>query len=128
MPTQSSHVGNRGINGLAKHRRRATRLQPTAATRFRKCQKDPITNSGGQVQQGVDLVKDRRSLERNHFLHQEVADFVSDIANASLEQANGIDQVNKALTRMEPGLYGDGGGLYLQVTKSGSKSFRLSFT
>ena len=32
---------------------------------------------------------------------KEVAELVSDIAGASLEQSNGVDQVNKALTQMD---------------------------
>jgi len=64
--------------------------------------KELITNSNGQVQQGVDLVnKTGAALAEIVAAIKEVAQLVGDIANASMEQANGIDQVNKALTQMD---------------------------
>jgi methyl-accepting chemotaxis protein len=64
--------------------------------------KDLITNSGGQVRQGVELVnKTGAALDEIAGAIKEVAGLVSDIANASSEQANGIDQINKALTQMD---------------------------
>jgi methyl-accepting chemotaxis protein len=64
--------------------------------------KDLITNSSGQVQQGVDLVnKTGSALDEIVAAIKEVADLVSDIAGASIEQSNGLDQVNKALTQMD---------------------------
>jgi methyl-accepting chemotaxis protein len=64
--------------------------------------KDLITNSSGQVQQGVDLVnKTGAALAEIVAAIKEVADLVSDIAGASMEQANGIEQVNRALNQMD---------------------------
>jgi methyl-accepting chemotaxis protein len=64
--------------------------------------KDLITNSSGQVQQGVDLVnKTGVALAEIVAAIKEVADLVSDIAGASMEQANGIEQVNRALNQMD---------------------------
>jgi methyl-accepting chemotaxis protein len=64
--------------------------------------KDLITNSGGQVRQGVELVnRTGAALDEIVGAIKEVARLVSDIANASTEQANGVDQINKALTQMD---------------------------
>jgi len=64
--------------------------------------KDLITNSNGQVKEGVDLVN-RAGTALNEIVEsiKKVADVVSDIATASIEQATGIEQVNKALTQMD---------------------------
>ncbi|MDT3687584.1 MAG: methyl-accepting chemotaxis protein [Pseudorhodoplanes sp.] len=64
--------------------------------------KDLITNSSGQVQQGVDLVN-RAGQSLNEIMEsiRNVAVIVADIANASAEQASGIDQINKALNQMD---------------------------
>jgi PAS domain S-box-containing protein len=64
--------------------------------------KDLITNSNGQVKEGVDLVN-RAGTALTEIIEsiKKVADVVSDIANASAEQATGIEQVNKALTQMD---------------------------
>jgi methyl-accepting chemotaxis protein len=63
---------------------------------------DLITNSTGQVKQGVDLVnKTGASLEEIVTSIKKVAEVVADIASASAEQSSGIDQVNKALTQMD---------------------------
>ena len=64
--------------------------------------KDLITNSNGQVKDGVDLVN-RAGSALNEIVEsiKKVAEIVSDIANASIEQASGIEQVNKALTQMD---------------------------
>ncbi len=64
--------------------------------------KDLITNSSGQVQQGVDLVN-RAGQSLNEIMEsiKNVAVIVADIANASSEQASGIDQINKALNQMD---------------------------
>jgi methyl-accepting chemotaxis protein len=64
--------------------------------------KDLINNSTTQVRDGVDLVN--RAGEQLKEIVKSingVAAIVSEIANASVEQANGIDQVNKALTQMD---------------------------
>ena len=64
--------------------------------------KDLINNSTSQVKDGVDLVN--RAGEQLKEIVKSingVAAIVSEIANASAEQANGIDQVNKALTQMD---------------------------
>ncbi len=64
--------------------------------------KDLINNSSGQVQQGVELVnKTGSALDEIAAAIKEIAELVSDIAGASLEQSNGVDQVNKALTQMD---------------------------
>ena len=64
--------------------------------------KELITNSSGQVQDGVQLVN-RAGTSLKEILEsiQAVADIVADIATASNEQATGIDQVNRALTQMD---------------------------
>jgi methyl-accepting chemotaxis protein len=64
--------------------------------------KDLITNSNGQVKDGVDLVnKAGTALTEIVESIKKVAEIVSDITNASIEQATGIEQVNKALTQMD---------------------------
>ncbi|HEY6257287.1 MAG TPA: methyl-accepting chemotaxis protein, partial [Xanthobacteraceae bacterium] len=61
-----------------------------------------ITQSSGEVQEGVDLVN-RAGGSLGEIVDQikRVADIVADIANASVEQATGLDQINKALTQMD---------------------------
>jgi len=64
--------------------------------------KDLITNSNSQVQDGVDLVN--RAGTALHEIVDSIKDvvrMVSDIANASTEQAGGLEEVNKALTQMD---------------------------
>jgi methyl-accepting chemotaxis protein len=64
--------------------------------------KDLITNSNGQVKDGVALVnRAGASLTEIVDSIRKVAEIVADIASASNEQATGIDQVNKALNRMD---------------------------
>ncbi len=64
--------------------------------------KDLITNSNGQVKDGVDLVnRAGQSLSEIVESIKSVATVVADIANASIEQATGIEQINKALTQMD---------------------------
>jgi methyl-accepting chemotaxis protein len=64
--------------------------------------KDLITHSSGQVKDGVDLVnKAGTALTEIVVSIKKVADIVADIANASAEQATGIEQVNKALSQMD---------------------------
>lgn len=64
--------------------------------------KELITNSNGQVKDGVDLVnKAGAALGEIVASIKKVADVVSDIASASAEQSAGIEQVNKALTQMD---------------------------
>jgi len=64
--------------------------------------KDLITNSNGQVKDGVNLVnKAGESLSEIVNSIKEVANIVADIAHASNEQATGIDEINKALTQMD---------------------------
>ena len=61
-----------------------------------------ITNSNSQVQNGVELVnKTGTALAEIIESINQVASIVADIANASGEQASGIEQVNKALTQMD---------------------------
>ena len=64
--------------------------------------KDLITNSNGQVKEGVDLVsKAGAALTEIVESIKKVAEIVSNIANATSEQATGIEQVNKALSQMD---------------------------
>ena len=64
--------------------------------------KDLITNSNSQVKDGVELVnRAGASLTEIVDSIKKVAEIVADIANASNEQASGIEQVNKALTQMD---------------------------
>jgi methyl-accepting chemotaxis protein len=64
--------------------------------------KDLITNSNSQVKDGVGLVnKAGESLSEIVASIKKVATIVGGIANASLEQSSGIEQVNKALTQMD---------------------------
>ena len=64
--------------------------------------KDLITNSNGQVKDGVSLVNQAgTALTEIVDSVKTVTKIVADIANASTEQAGGIAQVNKALTQMD---------------------------
>ncbi|WP_162827006.1 methyl-accepting chemotaxis protein [Pseudolabrys taiwanensis] len=64
--------------------------------------KELITNSNGQVQEGVDLVNHAgTALSEILASVKTVADLVADIAVASNEQASGLDQINKALMQMD---------------------------
>ena len=64
--------------------------------------KDLITNSSAQVNDGVELVsRAGAALKEIVGSIETVAAIVADIANASAEQAAGIEQVNKALTQMD---------------------------
>ena len=61
-----------------------------------------ITGSADQVREGVELVnRAGTSLSEIVSAIKNVAMIVSDIANASSEQAIGIDQINRALTQMD---------------------------
>ena len=61
-----------------------------------------ITNSSGQVQEGVSLVN-QAGAALNEIVEsiRTVAAVVSDIATASAEQATGLDEINKALNQMD---------------------------
>jgi methyl-accepting chemotaxis protein len=64
--------------------------------------KDLITNSSGQVEEGVELVnRAGASLTEIVDSIKRVAEIVSEIASASAEQSTGIDQVNIALSQMD---------------------------
>jgi len=64
--------------------------------------KDLITNSSGQVQDGVGLVNQAgTSLNEIVASIKQVAEIVADIATASAEQAEGLEQINKALAQMD---------------------------
>jgi methyl-accepting chemotaxis protein len=64
--------------------------------------KDLITSSNDQVKDGVELVNRAGSALTDIVDSiKGVAEIVADIANASAEQADGIDQINKALTQMD---------------------------
>jgi methyl-accepting chemotaxis protein len=61
-----------------------------------------ITNSNSQVKDGVELVNRAGAALREIVDSiEDVVQIVSDIANASVEQATGLEQVNKALTQMD---------------------------
>jgi methyl-accepting chemotaxis protein len=64
--------------------------------------KDLIVNSSSQVQEGVDLVN-RAGTSLGEIVEsiKKVAGIMSDIANASAEQATGLEQVSKALVQMD---------------------------
>jgi hypothetical protein len=64
--------------------------------------KDLITSSNSQVKDGVDLVS-KAGAALNEIVEsiKKVADIVAGIATASVEQAAGIEQVNKALNQMD---------------------------
>jgi methyl-accepting chemotaxis protein len=64
--------------------------------------KDLITNSNGEVREGVDLVNQAGSALTEIIASiQEVANVVREIASASSEQSGGIAQVNNALSQMD---------------------------
>jgi methyl-accepting chemotaxis protein len=64
--------------------------------------KDLITNSNGQVKAGVNLVNQAgMALAEIVESIKAVAAVVSDIAGASIEQASGVNEVNKALAQMD---------------------------
>jgi methyl-accepting chemotaxis protein len=64
--------------------------------------KDLITNSNVQVREGVDLVnRAGGSLGEIVASIKQVATIVADIANASNEQAIGLDQISRALTQLD---------------------------
>jgi methyl-accepting chemotaxis protein len=64
--------------------------------------KELITNSSGQVQEGVQLVNQAgASLNEIVGSIKQVAEIVSAIASVSVEQSNGIEQVNAALNQMD---------------------------
>jgi methyl-accepting chemotaxis protein len=64
--------------------------------------KDLITNSTGEVREGVDLVNQAGSaLTEIVASIKEVAGIVAEIASASSQQSGGIEQVNKALSQMD---------------------------
>ena len=61
-----------------------------------------ITNSNDQVRSGVDLVnRTGTALAEIVTSIKKVAALNADIASASVEQANGIDELNKMLSRMD---------------------------
>jgi methyl-accepting chemotaxis protein len=64
--------------------------------------KDLIVNSNSQVKDGVELVnKAGASLNEIVESIKKVSVVVAEIANASMEQSTGIEQINKALTQMD---------------------------
>jgi len=61
-----------------------------------------ITKSGGQVQEGVELVNQAgTALSRITDSIQKVTSLVNDIASASAEQSTGVEEVNKAMNQMD---------------------------
>jgi methyl-accepting chemotaxis protein len=64
--------------------------------------KELITNSSGQVKDGVALVNQAgEALNKIVESIRDVSTIVADIARTTNEQADGIDQVNKALTSLD---------------------------
>ncbi|AXK81182.1 HAMP domain-containing protein [Pseudolabrys taiwanensis] len=64
--------------------------------------KELITNSNGQVEEGVELVNHAgEALKKIVDSVKDVASLVADIATASNEQATGLEQINKALLQMD---------------------------
>ncbi|MGA2893981.1 MAG: methyl-accepting chemotaxis protein [Xanthobacteraceae bacterium] len=64
--------------------------------------KDLITNSSGQVKDGVALVNQAgSSLTEIVGSIKQVVAIVADIATASAEQADGLEQINKAISQMD---------------------------
>ena len=64
--------------------------------------KDLITSSNSQVKEGVDLVnRAGTSLDEIVDSIKKVAVIIADIANASAEQAGGIEEINRALGQMD---------------------------
>jgi methyl-accepting chemotaxis protein len=64
--------------------------------------KDLITNSNGQVQEGVKLANEAGgALTEVVRTIKQVADIISEIAAASGEQSSGIEQINGALSNMD---------------------------
>jgi len=64
--------------------------------------KDLIEDSVGKVKAGTQLVDESgKTLDDIIAGTQKMADIVSEIAAASIEQASGIDQVNNAVTQMD---------------------------
>jgi methyl-accepting chemotaxis protein len=64
--------------------------------------KELITNSSGQVKDGVELVNQAgAALNKIVESIRDVSSIVADIAKTTNEQADGIDQVNKALTSLD---------------------------
>jgi len=64
--------------------------------------KDLITNSSGQVKEGVELVNQAgNSLNEIVGSIKQVVAIVADIATASAEQAEGLEQINKAIAQMD---------------------------
>jgi methyl-accepting chemotaxis protein len=61
-----------------------------------------ISNSTGQVKEGVQLVNQAGSaLGEITKSIKVVTDIISDIAASSIEQSNGIDEINRAMTQMD---------------------------
>ncbi len=79
--------------------------QPRAAfLAAAKDNKDLISNSSNQVKEGVDLVnRAGSSLKEIVESIKQVSEIITDIATASVEQATGLDQINRRLNQMDEG-------------------------
>jgi methyl-accepting chemotaxis protein len=88
----------RGFAVVASEVRSLAQRSSTAA----KDIKNLIGHSSVQVQQGVDLVN-RAGGSLNEIIEsiRGVAEIVAEIANASAEQATGLDQINQVLAQMD---------------------------
>ena len=73
-----------------------------ARDRSARHEKKVVTSSSAQVKDGVELVN-HAGVSLNEIVEsiKKVSAVVSDIANASLEQSSGIEEINKALTQMD---------------------------
>jgi methyl-accepting chemotaxis protein len=88
----------RGFAVVASEVRNLAQRSSEAAKGIR----DLITSSSGRVQEGVDFVN-RAGSALGDIVDsiKHVVAIVSEIAHASAEQATGIDEVNKAISRMD---------------------------
>jgi methyl-accepting chemotaxis protein len=88
----------RGFAVVASEVRNLAQRSATAAKEI----KDLINDSVGKVEEGSNLVNESgETLEEIVKAVQKVSEIVADISSASQEQADGIEQVNKAIMQMD---------------------------
>jgi hypothetical protein len=96
---RSRRAGEAGRASRSWHRRSAVWRSSSQAA---KDIKELITSSSGQVKDGVDLVsKAGAALTEIVESIKKVTADVTNIANVSLEQSTGIEQIKQALTQMD---------------------------